>query len=157
MHIYQGKIISLDADNNIYHYLVEEQGRIIYLGDSLPPEYEKNGSVTELGNRVLLPSFGDGHLHYSNWILFSVLYFDVREAKNISEIQKIIQDFLEQSDKCKVVVAFGMSKHSVKEKRLITRAELDQVCPDLPMLMICYDGHSAVFNSKLLEKNGSTK
>lgn len=152
MHIYQGKIISLDADNNIYQYLVEEQGRIIYLGDSLPPEYEKNGSVTELGNRVLLPSFGDGHLHYSNWILFSVLYFDVREAKNISEIQEIIQDFLEQSDKCKVVVAFGMSKHSVKEKRLITRAELDQVCPDLPMLMICYDGHSAVFNSKLLEK-----
>jgi predicted amidohydrolase YtcJ len=152
MHIYQGKIISLDADNNIYQYLVEEQGRIIYLGDSLPPEYEKNGSVTELGNRVLLPSFGDGHLHYSNWILFSVLYFDVREAKNITEIQIIIRDFLEQSDKCKVVVAFGMSKHSVNEKRLITRAELDQVCPDLPMLMICYDGHSAIFNSKLLEK-----
>jgi len=152
MHIYHGKIISLDADNNIYHYLVEEQGRIIYLGDSLPPEYEKYGSVTELGNRVLLPSFGDGHLHFSNWVLFSVLYFDIREAKDIREIQEIIQNFLEQNDKYKAIIAFGMSKHSVKEKRLITRAELDEVCPDLPFMLICYDGHSAIFNSKLLEK-----
>jgi len=152
MHIYHGKIISLDADNNIYNYLVEEQGRIIYLGDSLPPEYEKYSSVTELGNQVLLPAFGDGHLHFSNWVLFSVLYFDMREAKDIREIQEIIQNFLEQNDKYKAIVAFGMSKHSVKEKRLITRAELDEVCPDLPFILICYDGHSAIFNSKLLEK-----
>ena len=152
MRIYHGKIISLDADNNIYHYLVEEQGRIIYLGDSLPPEYEKNGSVTELGNRVLLPSFGDGHLHFSNWILFSVLYFDVREASDIPEIQEIIQKFLEQNDKFKVIIAFGASRHSVKEKRLITRAELDQVCPEIPLILFCYDGHSAVFNTSLLEK-----
>lgn len=152
MNIYQGKVISLDADNNIYQYLVEDQGRIIYLGDSLPPEYKKDNSIMELGNRVLLPSFGDGHLHFSNWVLFSVLYFDVREAKDIPEIQEIIQNFLEQNDKWKAIVAFGTSKHSVRENRLITRAELDQACPDKPFILICYDGHSAVFNTKLLEK-----
>ena len=64
MRIYHGKIISLDQDNHVYKYLVEYQGRIIYLGDSLPPEYAKDDSTVELGSRALLPSFGDG-LHWS--------------------------------------------------------------------------------------------
>ncbi len=152
MHIYHGKIISLDTDNNIYNYLVENQGRIVYVGDSLPPEYEKNSSTIELGQRALLPSFGDGHLHFSNWALIAAAYFDVREAKNIPEIQAIIQEFIFQNKKLKAIIAFGVSKHSVEEKRLICREELDEVCPDIPLVIVCYDGHSAVFNTKLLEK-----
>jgi len=152
MRIYHGKIIALDADNNLYHYLVEDQGRIIYLGDSLPPEYIKDDSTVELGNRALLPSFGDGHLHFSNWALIAVSYFDVREAADIPEIQAIVQDFMAQHRKLKTVIAFGASKHSVKEKRLITRGELDDVCPDIPLIIFCYDGHSAVCNTKMLEK-----
>ncbi len=152
MHIYHGKIISLDIDNNVYNYLVEDRGRIIYLGDSLPPEYIKDDSTVELGNRALLPSFGDGHIHFSNWALIAVSYFDVREARDIREIQEIIQKYMAQNKKLKAVIAFGVSKHSVKEKRLISREELDEVCPDVPLIIICYDGHSAVCNTKILDK-----
>jgi len=90
MRIYHGKILSLDKADNIYNYLVENQGRIIYLGDSLPREYSKNDSVVELGNQVLIPSFGDGHIHFSNWALIAVSYFDVREAIDIRGIQEIM-------------------------------------------------------------------
>ena len=114
------KIISLDIDNNVYNYLVEDRGRIIYLGDSLPPEYLKDDSTVELGNRALLPSFGDGHMHFSNWALIAVSYFNVREARDIREIQEIIQKYIAQNKKLKAVIAFGVSKHSVKEKRLIS-------------------------------------
>lgn len=152
MQIYHGKIISLDARNNIYSYLVEDKGRIIYLGDSLPPEYQKDNSTTELGNRVLIPSFADGHLHFSNWAMFAAVYFDVREAKDIPEIQDIIKTFMAGHGKLKMMIAFGLSKHSVKEKRLISREELDKACPDIPLYLICYDGHSAVFNTKMMEK-----
>ena len=81
MKVFHGKIISLDSNNHIYQYLVEDKGRIIYLGDELPPEYSNGSSVIELGNRVLIPAFGDGHLHFSNWALFAASYFDVREAR----------------------------------------------------------------------------
>ena len=152
MRIYHGKIISLDIDNNVYNYLVEDRGRIIYLGDSLPPEYIKDNSTVELGNRALLPSFGDGHIHFSNWALIAVSYFDVREAKDIREIQEIIKKYMAQNKKLKAIIAFGVSKHSVKEKRLISREELDGVCPDIPLIIICYDRHSAVCNTKMLDK-----
>ncbi len=152
MRIYHGKILSLDKDNNVYTYLVEDKGCIIYLGDSLPIEYAKNDSIMELGNRTLLPSFGDGHMHFSNWALIAVSYFDVRDAKDIRGIQWIIKNHMAKNGKLKAIIAFGASKHSVKEKRLISRQELDEVCSDIPLIIVCYDGHSAVFNTKMLKK-----
>jgi predicted amidohydrolase YtcJ len=152
MKVFHGKIISLDSDNHIYQYLVEDQGRIAYLGDVLPPEYKNGTPMIELGNKTLIPAFGDGHLHFSNWALFAASYFDVREARDIPEIQEIIRNFLTNKGKPKLILAFGVSKHSVSEKRLINRLELDQACPDIPLVIVCYDGHSAVFNSAMLEK-----
>ena len=152
MHIYHGKIISLDKDINIYKYLVEDQGRIIYLGDSLPSDYMQNVPNVELDDRVLLPSFGDGHIHFSNWALFAVSSFDVREAATISELQEMIKKAVTDNSMKRVVVGFGASMHTVKEKRLINRKELDDICRNIPLIIICYDGHSAVCNSKMIEK-----
>ncbi|RJP96080.1 MAG: amidohydrolase [Desulfobacteraceae bacterium] len=154
MQIFHGKIISLDKNNTVYGYLVEDQGRIVYLGDSLPAGYSTGGhsNVIELGNRALMPSFGDAHIHFSSWALIAVSYFDVREAKDISEIQQIIREKMAGNKKKKAVIAFGVSKHSVREKRLIRREELDAVCPDIPFILVCYDGHSAVVNSAMMEK-----
>lgn len=152
MQIYHGNIVSLDKENALYQYLVEDQGRIVYLGDSLPPEYAQQGATLELGERVLLPSFGDGHMHFSNWALLAIAYFDVREARDIPELQETIRQFMAKQKKRKFVIAFGASKHSVKEKRLPTRQELDAACPEIPLIIFCYDGHSAVCNSTMLEK-----
>lgn len=152
MQIYHGKIISLDKDNRTYNYLGEEHGKISYLGDTLPTDYFNSVAIIELGEKALIPAFGDGHLHFSNWALLAVSYFDVRAAKNIREIQNIIRDFMNQHQKLKTIIAFGVSKHSVKEKRLISRQELDEVCSNVPLIIICYDGHSAVCNSKMMNR-----
>jgi predicted amidohydrolase YtcJ len=152
MQIYHGKIISLDKNNSIYQYLVEDQGRIVYLGDALPPEYADNGALLELGERALLPSFGDGHMHFSNWALIAAAYFDVREARDIPELQETIRQFMTKQSNIKGVIAFGASKHTVKEKRLPTRQELDEACQKIPLIIVCYDGHSAVCNTRMLEK-----
>jgi len=152
MKVFHGKVISLDSNNQIYQYLVEDQGRIAYLGDELPPEYGNGTPVIELGNRALIPAFGDGHLHFSSWAMIAATYFDVREAKDIPEIQTLIRDYLDKNKRPKIVIPFGVSKHSVREKRLINRLELDEACPDIPLIISCYDGHSAVFNSAMLDK-----
>jgi len=152
MRIYHGTIISLDKANTLYRYLVEDKGRIIYLGDSLPAEYERKGHSLELGARTLLPAFGDGHMHFSNWALIAVSFFDVREAGSIGELQNTVRNYLAGHKRHKVVIGFGASKHSVQEKRLIKREELDAACPDIPLIIICYDGHSAVCNTPMLEK-----
>ena len=75
MKVFHGKIISLDSKSQMYQYLVEDQGRIVFLGDELPPRYQNGKPIQELGEKALIPAFGDGHLHFSNWALFAGYLF----------------------------------------------------------------------------------
>jgi hypothetical protein len=50
MKIYEGNILTCDKDNHVYKYLVEEQGVIHYVGDTLDKKYE-NSEIIKLGNK----------------------------------------------------------------------------------------------------------
>lgn len=151
MQIFSGTIITCDQNNNVFQFLVEDKGKIVYVGQNLPEKYH-NKKKTELGEKALIPSFGDGHLHFSNWALITDAFFDIREADNFKDIGQMIRDFADKNKKSKILTAFGASRHHVIEKRLITRQELDEILPERPLYIICYDGHSAIGNSKLMEK-----
>lgn len=151
MNIFHGDILTCDRDMHVFQYLVEKNGRILHVGNELPAEFARMGDRVELGKRALLPSFGDGHLHFSNWALFASVYFDVREARNFEEMGGMIRNFSAKDKKAKVLFGFGVSSHSVAEKRMITREELDGFINDRPVYLVGYDGHSAVINSRMLE------
>lgn len=151
MQVFNGTIITCDRDSNVYRYLVEEKGRISYIGDELPEEYSSKAHRIDLGEKALIPSFGDGHLHFSNWALFAVAYFDVRAARNFNEIGEIINNFAAGDKKSKILLSFGFSTHSLEEKRLITRKELDTLYSERPLVIIGYDGHSLMGNSKFVD------
>jgi len=151
MKIYHGSIVTCDRQNHVYEYLVEEDGRILHVGDELPPELARGGERVELGERALLPAFGDAHLHFSNWALIATVFFDPREAEDFEELGQMIRDFSRRERKLKILPGFGLSPHSLSERRLITREELDRFESDRPLYLFCYDGHSAVFNTRMLQ------
>ncbi|MBW2620352.1 MAG: amidohydrolase family protein [Deltaproteobacteria bacterium] len=151
MQIFHGTIITCDKGNNVFNYLVEDKGKIEHVGNNLPEIYA-NSKQVELGEKALIPSFGDGHIHFSNWALIAASFIDIRSAQNFSETGEMIKAFILNNKKSKLVLCFGASKHSVEEKRLITRQELDEFCSDKPLIIFCYDGHSCIINSYLLNK-----
>ncbi|HEB33181.1 MAG TPA: amidohydrolase [Spirochaetes bacterium] len=151
MKIFHGDIITCDKNNSVYKYLVEDKSSILFTGDELPEKYSRSKNKIELGEKALLPSFGDGHLHFSNWALIASAFFDVRDARNFEELGAMIRDFSEKDKKSTIVVAFGAGKYCVEEKRHITRQELDAFLPDRPIYIIGYEGHSSFINSKMLE------
>ncbi|TFH30989.1 MAG: metal-dependent hydrolase with the TIM-barrel fold protein [Promethearchaeota archaeon] len=152
MQIFHGKIITCDPKDHVYQYLVEDHGKILHVGNELPSEYAKCENRIELGEQALLPAFGDGHIHFSNWSIVAFAYFDVREAKNFEDIRAIIQNSVKTHLKAKIYVGFGISRHSVEEKRLITRTELDAIHFEKPLVIVGYDGHTLFANSAMMEK-----
>ena len=70
---------------------------------------------------------------------------------NASSNEEILRclDFAKKSDQ-KMLIGFGASPYSVKERRLVNRNELDRVRPDKPVFMGKYDGHARVVNSETL-------
>ncbi|MBN1960397.1 MAG: amidohydrolase family protein [Deltaproteobacteria bacterium] len=149
MQIYEGAIVTCDAVGSLKQFLVEDKGKIVFVGDELPNDYIKLPRV-KLQDQALLPAFADTHIHYMSHALFDN-GLDVRTAASIADVQSAIKQFA-KSSKQGIITAFGASPHSVAEKRLITKSEIDAVCSTRGVFMVKYDGHACIINSHLLAK-----
>lgn len=149
MKCYKGNILSVNQNNDVFQYLVENNGVIEYVGNTLPEKY-KNAITVDLGDKALIPAFVDTHQHFASFSTFHA-GLNVMEAESNAEILNMVKDFVQRSS-AKTLIAFGASPYSVKEKRLVSREELDSVCPDKEIMVVKYDGHACITNSKLLRR-----
>ncbi|MCE1197053.1 amidohydrolase family protein, partial [bacterium] len=149
MKVYEGRIVTCDDRGAVSKYLVEDCGKIAFVGDVLP---EKYGAAPRerLGGKALLPAFGDTHIHFLSYAFFRA-GLDLRGAKTIAEAQAAIADFVRERSPA-YVVGFGASAYGVAERRLLTRADIDAVCPDKPVFIAKYDGHAGIANSALIAR-----
>lgn len=152
MKIYHGTILTVDAHDTVAEYLVEDKGRIVFVGDELPERYSCSASaeIIELGEHTLCPSFVDTHEHLASFAMFNA-GLNVMNARSNVEILDMVADFSKRST-AKILIAFGASPYSVSEHVLVSRSELDSVCPDRPLMLVKYDGHACVVNSALLKR-----
>lgn len=149
MKCYVGNIVTVNKKDKVFKYLVEDNGKIIYVGNELKDEY-KDAEKVELGDKALIPTFCDSHQHFASFSIFNA-GLNVMDCKSNKEMMEMIKDFVSKS-KSKTILAFGASPYSVEEHVLLSRSQLDEVCPDKPMMVVKYDGHACIINTKLLNK-----
>ena len=70
MKCYKGTIISVDANDGVYKYLVEDNGKIRFVGNELPSEY-KEAEMIDLGSKAIAPAFVDTHQHFASLSTFN--------------------------------------------------------------------------------------
>ena len=149
MKVYHGNILTVNENNDVFEYLVENKGRIVYVGNKLPKKYARAERI-ELGNRALIPPFADTHQHLASFSAFHA-GLNVMEASSNEEILEMVREFAGKAES-KTLIAFGASPYSVREGRLVSREELDRVTFGKPLFMVKYDGHACVVNTALLKK-----
>ena len=149
MRCYKGNILTVNDSDAVCRYLVEDGGRIVFVGNELPDAFAGIDEIN-LGGKALAPAFVDTHQHLASFSVFHA-GLNVMDAESNEEISEMIAGFHARSQD-KTLIAFGASPYSVREGRLITREELDRVCPDKPMMVVKYDGHACIVNSALLRK-----
>jgi predicted amidohydrolase YtcJ len=149
MMVFEGDIVTCDDAMRVSRYLIAESDWIVYVGDELPAAFAK-APRTVLGKRALLPAFADTHLHFSSYALFAAS-LDVRAAATIAEMVELVASY-HASHPRGVVLGFGASAHSVAERRLIERADIDARFPDRPIMIIKYDGHASISNGAMLKR-----
>lgn len=149
MKCYKGSIVTVNGKDEVFRYLVEDGGKICFVGDVLPRAYA-SAPVVDLQGGALIPAFVDTHQHLASFSTFHA-GLNVMEASSNGEIAEMVRKFARESQG-KTLIAFGASPYSVKEGRLICREELDAVCPDKEIMVVKYDGHACIVNTRLLRK-----
>lgn len=148
MKIYKGTIISVDKEDGIYHYLAEDKGRIIFVGDKLPEELKKY-EIIDLKHRALMPAFTDTHCHFASYAMLSSMV-KLNKAGSNARILEILKREDAKLPKNKTLLGFGVSP-KVEEGRLIEKEEIDRAVKDRKVVLISEDGHTAVMNTAALD------
>ena len=84
---YKGKVLTVDSNDTVAGFLVEDKGRIVYVGNELPEQY-KNVQTVELGKKVLVPAFVDTHQHMASFSTFHA-GLNVMDAESNEEIAQM--------------------------------------------------------------------
>lgn len=156
---YGGDIITMVGKTPQYvEAVVEEKGLIAFVGskeDAL--EYcSDNPNLVNLAGKTLLPSFLDPHSHFMSAVMMvkqvNVASPPMGDAEDISTIVAKLQEYKEKNNiqDGEWLVGWGYDQDLLKEKRHITKTDLDAQFPNNKVLIIHVSMHGAILNSQAL-------
>lgn len=158
-----GPIVTMDGDTpHTVEAVVARDGRITFAG----PEKQarkaagKDAAVHDLKGATLLPGFIDAHSHFTVATM-SAGGIDLRDkahpaVADIPAVQAVIRDHIASTTAMpgSWTTVWQFDQETLAEKRYITRAELDAVAPDRPLVVLHVSLHGAVANSAALKAAG---
>lgn len=147
MHIWHGTIITCDDNNTVAKYLVEREGRIVFVGNDLPDAY-RNAQITELGEKAIIPAFADAFLHYSSYSILKDAYFAV-ECVSADEFITNLRKHIEKT-RDNPIIGFGAPVILANKNSKVCRSQLDAISPERPVCLITYDSHGCIVNTAFL-------
>jgi predicted amidohydrolase YtcJ len=84
----------------------------------------------------------------------SLSYIDLRGLPSIDDVLEKIRERARETEKGAWIVGYRWDESKWRERRYITRFDLDKVTPDNPVMLKRMDGHLWVVNTKGLEAAG---
>jgi predicted amidohydrolase YtcJ len=159
---FNGKIVTVDAAESTVGGVAVKDGKILKVGSS--DEMKKlAGSSTrliDLGGKTVVPGLVDAHCHPMETIYLKEDWVDCRypATSSVKQVLENIAAWVKKTPKGQwiYVACVSASENKFAEKRLPTKAELDAVAPDNPLLL-ANGAHLVVVNSLALERVGIKK
>ena len=158
-----GPIITMDGDSpQTVEAVVTRDGRIAFVGTEKDARKAagKDAAVRDLKGATLLPGFIDAHSHFTVATM-SAGGLDLRDKAHgaitdIPGVQAAIRRHVARTPAKpgSWITVWQFDQEVLAEKRYITRAELDAVTPDRPLVVLHVSLHGAVANSAALKAAG---
>ena len=159
---YNGKIATFDAVGSMVEAVAVKDGKVLKVGSAMEMKAlaGKPTRMVDLEGRTVVPGLIDAHTHPMETIMMKDGWVDARYPQTGSVKQALdnIAAWIKKTPKGQwvFVACVSASENKFAEKRLPTKAELDKVAPDNPVVVA--DGaHMAVVNSQALKMLGITK
>lgn len=109
--------------------------------------------IEDLQGKTVLPGFIDAHMHLvSVGLRESGYYLDLSPARSLNEALELVRARVKQTEKAQWVLGRGWDESRWPERRYITKADLDKIAPEHPVVLIRVCGHILCANTLALKK-----
>ena len=138
---YNAKIYTMREEGEFFSAMLIENNKIIGLYNTTPNI--ANTEMIDLEETFVYPGFIDTHTHSFEGGLYS-LGANLEHVKNLHELFDILRSTKPISNR---IFAFHFDENLIEENRFPTAKELDNIFPDIPVILRRVDGHSCVINT----------
>ena len=155
-----GTVLTLDADNRTTEAVAVRNGRIEAVGTSEDVKQQITGQshIVDLQGQTVIPGFIEAHGHFPlsglDAVGVNLNSPPIGSKTCISEVIEALKNKAAGMEKGKWVFGQGYDDTNLAEKRLLVRAELDEVSTDHPVFVNHISGHLGTANSLALEAAG---
>lgn len=147
-----GRIYTMDSENTMTEAALTEEGKIIQIGDKekLLPMAD---TVVSLEGNAMYPGFVDSHIH----LIGHGEKLSYLDLSGFTSIEDIVTEVRKKVVPGQWYVTEGWNDNNLIENRPITRADIDDVIREGPIVLKRICRHVLVANSKAMEIAGITE
>lgn len=152
---YNGKLHTQDERYLDATALAVRDGKILALGsdnEMLALAHADTEKIDLEGRRVL-PGMADAHIHFYEWAVLLQM-IELEDAKSLEEMQTRVRNVVAKAEAGNWIIGQGWNQDFWDEPVLPTKADLDAVAPQNPVILWRKDLHLAVVNSAALTRAG---
>ena len=154
-----GRIRTMDPANPVVSAVAIRMGRVVHAGDDEGAiAHAAPGSpVIDLAGRTATPGLNDAHAHPMS-VGFALLDLDLSPERHaaIADLQTLVRETATTKPPGTWILGRGYDDARLAESRHPTRADLDAVAPDHPVVLIRMCHHIGAANSAALRLAGVT-
>lgn len=147
-----GTIRTMDDEPTPPQILITEGASIVYTGPDHPRFHSGAHRIRDLHGGCLLPGFLDAHSHFLS-AASALLQVDLTDAASPEALGDAIRAYLSARSlpAGQWIRGTGYDHNRFPDGRHPTRAFLDRICPDHPVILQHASGHVGVLNTRGLE------
>ncbi len=154
---YGGEIYTVDEKQPTAEALAVKDGIIAAVGTlaecraALGRDFE----AIDLAGRAMLPGFIDTHLHPTLMVFYD-LNLNLSGVRSTGELQEKLKRRAGEEQGDDWIVGLQLDDRALREGVPPARGALDEACPGRPVIIVTYDGHRVLANSRAIEAAGIT-
>lgn len=136
--------------------LAFEHGRVAGWDDQAEAERGPHTRVIDLGGKTIIPGLVDSHIHFTGFAL-GLRQVNLEGARSLSEAVARVAARIQDTARGEWVSGHSWNHNDWDVPVFPTKAALDAVAPDNPVVLTRKDGHSMWLNSAALFAAGITR
>lgn len=151
------RIYTVDDENPWAAAIALKDGRIQAVGgaNEISARIGPRTTVVDLAGRLVLPTFGDAHVHA---VLGGITFAQcsIHDGASVEDYLEIVSRCIEDSPGDGVIFGRGWGPGLFPPDGIPHKSLLDEIAPNRPVILKSTGGHSIWLNSKALELAGIT-